>query len=246
MPAIRAYHIPATVTSWAQVEPTDLQSQTSNDGRTEYRFSMYPLLNCEEIETLQYKIQPGRIRCTCAFLICDESFSHRQTEDNVLLHAIGITIKGSVLLVGGKRLEGNKYLYNFDSLPEDYLASDDKVAMVLKQLACGWIMRNNPVPLPNRLVRTPVQAVNPQEYALEWHEQHRRVQQQVLSQFLQGADLNNQNLMMMTDAGCSGCGKLDAQMKRCGACKVTRYCSQDCQKQDRRNHIVFCNKVASS
>lgn len=247
MSKITAFHILPAATSWAEVKRVTLQSRLSDEGQPKYRFSMYSLLSCEEIETLQYKTSLGRIRHTCAFLICDESFSMKQSDENLLLKGIGITIKGSVLLVGGKRLEQNKYLFYFDSLPDDYLDTSAKISSVVTNLCCGWVMRNSSVPLPKELTQVAAsQIFTPQEYAIEWHEQHKIVQQQVLAQFLQGADLSNQNLMMITDAGCSGCGKLDAQMKRCGACKVTRYCSQDCQKQDRRSHIAFCNKVASS
>ena len=245
MTSIRAYHVPATVSSWTQIESVLLEPRFATDGRPEYRYAMYPILNCKEIETVQYKTQPGRIHRTCAFLICDESFSSRQTEENILLRKLGIPIKGSVLLVGGKRLEANKYLFNFDSLPDDYLATAEKLDRVLGLVACGWIMRNSSVPLPTRLTQTRgTQIFTPQEYAVEWHEQHKAIQREVLSHLLGDSALQDREYRMMTDAACSGCGKLDVKMKRCGACKITRYCSTACQKRDRRSHLAFCEEVA--
>ncbi len=242
MSKITAFHILPATTSWTEVKRVTLQSRLSDEGQPKYRFSMYSLLSCEEIETLQYKTALGRIRHTCAFLICDESFSTKQRDENLLLKGIGIIIKGSVLLVGGKRLEQNKYLFDFDSLPDGYLDTPAKISSVVKNICCGWVMRNSSVPLPKELTQVAAsQIFTPQEYAIEWHEQHKTILCQ-LHQDL-GGNVDHDSIKMLSDAGCFSCGKMDKQMKRCGACKIARYCSKECQKRDWRNHIALCNEV---
>lgn len=45
---------------------------------------------------------------------------------------------------------------------------------------------------------------------------------------------------------CRVCQKSTDQMKKCGACKVTKYCSAECQKKDWKEHRLVCASRASS
>jgi len=42
---------------------------------------------------------------------------------------------------------------------------------------------------------------------------------------------------------CEKCGKSATTTKRCGGCKLVRYCSQECQLQDWRAHKVDCKRA---
>ena len=48
---------------------------------------------------------------------------------------------------------------------------------------------------------------------------------------------------------CSGCGKkakeVEKKLKTCSRCKVTTYCSRDCQKQDFKKHKKVCAGLAN-
>ncbi len=245
MATIQAFHIAPNITTWSQARTVSLQPRVAVDGKLEYRFAMYPLLNCEVIETLQYKTAPGRIQRNCAFLVCDECFARNQREDNLLLREMGISIKGPVLLVGGTRLQKNKHLFNFSSLPAaDYLAKD-KLETVLKHILCGWIMRNAPQPVPVDVARSG-QVFTPQEYAWEWHEQHKAIQRELLSQLISPDDLRMNKLPILSDTVCAGCRQIDVRLKRCGACRVTGYCSTACQRLDRQHHLEFCNEIVAN
>ena len=41
-------------------------------------------------------------------------------------------------------------------------------------------------------------------------------------------------------SGCAACGK--AAEKRCGKCKLAKYCSVECQKKDFKSHSLVCQK----
>lgn len=242
---IQAIRIPPRIRSWSQVESVNLEPRVTKTGNVEYRFAMYSLLNCEVIETLKLKTTPGRIRRECAFLICDECFANNQSEDNMLLRNMGIGIKGPILLVGGKRLEKNKHLFSFSSLPADYLANEQRRTIVLQQILCGWIMRNAPQPVPPALTMTG-QVFAPQEYAWEWHEQHREIQRKLLLQFISPDDVRMNKLPILSDTICAGCRQIDVRLKRCGACKITGYCSVACQREDRQHHLDYCNAIVAN
>ena len=42
---------------------------------------------------------------------------------------------------------------------------------------------------------------------------------------------------------CESCGKTGAQLFKCGACKLVRYCSVACQKRDWENHEKDCRVI---
>ncbi|EIW54763.1 uncharacterized protein TRAVEDRAFT_172379 [Trametes versicolor FP-101664 SS1] len=46
-------------------------------------------------------------------------------------------------------------------------------------------------------------------------------------------------------AGCQEDESMDKEMRRCGGCKVTRYCSVACQKEDWRRHKPTCKQIVS-
>jgi hypothetical protein len=41
---------------------------------------------------------------------------------------------------------------------------------------------------------------------------------------------------------CSWCEKTHDQLKLCSNCKLTYYCSVDCQRQDKRQHKKWCSR----
>jgi len=45
---------------------------------------------------------------------------------------------------------------------------------------------------------------------------------------------------------CLACGKKAENMKRCSGCKVSNYCSRECQKNNWNNHKSICEKLKSS
>jgi hypothetical protein len=47
-------------------------------------------------------------------------------------------------------------------------------------------------------------------------------------------------------AVCSTCKIISAKTKRCGGCKIERYCSVECQKRDWVNHKQTCKRTRSS
>lgn len=240
MSGILAYHIPPGITSWALIDKVILDPQTSAQGLMEYRFSMYPRLECDTIETIQYKVLPGRIHKSCAFLVFDECYSRNQTTKNFLLSSLGLDVKGPAFLVGGTRLQENKHLFYFDSLPEDYLSAENR-ELVGKRLVNGWIMRNTPQPIPKEVTNTGM-VFAPQEYAWEWHEQQKLIH----TRFLRNLLLESGRLptsQLLSDVACSGCKKTDVKLKRCGDCKLIGYCSKECQKSHRPSHIAFCQQV---
>lgn len=53
----------------------------------------------------------------------------------------------------------------------------------------------------------------------------------------------------MADKNCSHCSKTpdeNGPFQRCGACKVARYCSKDCQKADWEKHKALCKSLRKS
>lgn len=49
----------------------------------------------------------------------------------------------------------------------------------------------------------------------------------------------------LKDRFCSGCGKVQKKMNKCGGCKTIHYCSADCQKKDYKNHKSCCKNIKS-
>ena len=45
---------------------------------------------------------------------------------------------------------------------------------------------------------------------------------------------------------CAACGKEDAWLCFCGACKVTRYCNEECQRRDWEKHMRICKGLRRS
>ena len=48
----------------------------------------------------------------------------------------------------------------------------------------------------------------------------------------------------MSDNHCAFCGKADANLKVCNACKLVKYCCRDCQVAHRTAHKKACKKAA--
>ena len=48
---------------------------------------------------------------------------------------------------------------------------------------------------------------------------------------------------MASSEECVGCGKKNAELKRCGRCKEIKYCSRECQVNDWRMHKLACSPV---
>ena len=44
---------------------------------------------------------------------------------------------------------------------------------------------------------------------------------------------------------CENCGKEAAKMKKCSVCKLVRYCSEECQLKDWKEHKKSCKEVAA-
>ena len=45
------------------------------------------------------------------------------------------------------------------------------------------------------------------------------------------------------EGGCARFGCLKEGKMRCGRCKVVRYCSRECQRDEWRSHKLLCKKV---
>ena len=43
---------------------------------------------------------------------------------------------------------------------------------------------------------------------------------------------------------CRHCEKVDKELKRCGKCKMAKYCSNECQLADWPTHKLVCKKIA--
>jgi len=44
---------------------------------------------------------------------------------------------------------------------------------------------------------------------------------------------------------CQLCGKEAEKMKKCSVCRLVRYCSQECQLEDWKEHKKSCKKAAA-
>lgn len=51
---------------------------------------------------------------------------------------------------------------------------------------------------------------------------------------------------LATDVCCSVCGKSSSNLKKCGACNQTWYCSEDCQRKDWNEHKKVCKMLSTS
>jgi hypothetical protein len=244
---ICAYHIPASTRSWADVKRVFLLGQHNLEGKIEYRFSMYSHLQCEAIETMVFKNswESTGLR-SCAFLVWDEEYNFKDKQDNTLLQQLGLTTKGSALIVGGRRLR-NRRLYGFTSLPHGYL-SPKNVGNIQRLIVAGWIFRNQDQQIP----ATPSTfTLNSQEYAWEWHEQRKLIQRDTFNH-LHGlfpnmfptATDDRIREIYISNSVCGNCGKADVKLKTCGRCRIGAYCSKDCQKLHWKLHRSFCTEFS--
>jgi len=239
---ICAYHIPASAHSWRDVKRVILPGQLNGEGQTEYRFSMYSHIECDAIETMVFKRtwESTGVR-SCAFLVWDEDYNLKDKPDNILLQRLGLTTKGSAIIVGGTRLQ-NRRLYGFTSLPDDYLAPQN-VGNIQRLIVAGWIFQRQDQQVPDIPSTFTLYS---QEHAWEWHEQHKLIQQNTFNRlhglFPHVFPFNRFREIFISNSVCGNCGKADVRLKKCGRCRIGAYCSKNCQNLHWKLHRSFCKE----